>query len=412
MAQVYITLSEQEILQVLTGDRNEALKFLFERILNAIMKAESDEQLGAQAYERTENRQDYRNGTRERTLITRIGSLELEVPRHRKEPFHTMVLENYKRSESALIAAMVQMVVDGVSTRKVSKVVETLCGKSFSKSTVSALCKELDQEVNRFINSSLEHLDVPFLMVDATYFKARENHRIVSKAFMVALAIRHDGHREVVGFNVYDAEDKYSWEHFLDSLKKRGLKNVQMIISDAHKSIRRAVAKVYPAAAWQRCQVHLTRNILDSTPPKYTEGLKLELRKIFEAKTIEEARAIKDQVIADYEDVAEKAMQILDEGFEDAMTAMCLPEYIRIVLRTTNLIERLNRELKRRSDVIQVFPNPASILRLMGAVTMEYSEKQATVQRIFSETKLVSIRPEITVALEKTAVRQVSLMAA
>ena len=403
MAQINITLSQEEVLQVLTGDRNEALKFLMERILNSIMKAESEEQLGAPRYERTQERQDYRNGVRERKLNTRIGTLVLEVPRHRNEPFHTMVLENYKRSEASLIATMVQMVIAGVSTRKVAKVVETLCGTSFSKSTVSALCRELDGEIRQFMTSPLDGIDAPFLMIDATYFKAREDHRIVSKAFMVALAIKKDGLREVIGFNVYDAEDNYSWEHFLQSLKDRGLNTVKMVISDAHRSIRKAVANVYPKAAWQRCQVHLERNILDAAPSKYKEGLKLELRKLFTAKTLEEARKIKDEIVRDYEDVAEKAMQIL---------AMCLPEHIRIVLRTTNILERLNRELKRRSDVIQVFPNSASVLRLMGAVTMEYSEGQSTKQRIFAESKFEYLRGPMTIYLEKTAERQLGLLAA
>ena len=412
MAQVNITLSQEEVLQVLTGDRNEALKFLMERILNSIMKAESEEQLGAPRYERTEARQDYRNGVRERTLNTRIGTLVLEVPRHRNVPFHTMVLENYKRSEASLIATMVQMVIAGVSTRKVAKVVETLCGTSFSKSTVSALCRELDGEIRQFMTRPLDGIDAPFLMIDATYFKAREDHRIVSKAFMVALAIKKDGLREVIGFNVYDAEDNYSWEHFLQSLKDRGINTVKMVIYDAHRSIRKAVANVYPKAAWQRCQVHLERNILDAAPSKYKEGLKLELRKLFTAKTLEEAQKIKTEIVRDYEDVAEKAMQILEDGFEDSMTVMCLPEYIRIVLRTTNILERLNRELKRRSDVIQVFPNTASVLRLMGAVTMEYSEGQSTKQRIFAESKFEYLRGPMTIYLEKTAERQLGLLAA
>ena len=412
MAQVNITLSQEEVLQVLTGDRNEALKFLMERILNSIMKAESEEQLGAPRYERTQERQDYRNGVRERRLNTRIGTLVLEVPRHRNEPFHTMVLENYKRSEASLIATMVQMVIAGVSTRKVAKVVETLCGTSFSKSTVSALCRELDGEIRQFVTSPLDGIDAPFLMIDATYFKVREDHRIVSKAFMVALAIKKDGLREVIGFNVYDAEDNYSWEHFLQSLKDRGLNTVKLVISDAHKSIRKAVANVYPKVAWQRCQVHLERNILDAAPSKYKEGLKIELRKLFTAKTLEEARKIKNEIVRDYEDVAEKAMQILEDGFEDSMTVMCLPEYIRIVLRTTNILERLNRELKRRSDVIQVFPNSASVLRLMGAVTMEYSEGQSTKQRIFAESKFEYLKGPMTIYLEKTAERQLGLLAA
>ncbi|MBQ6014293.1 MAG: IS256 family transposase [Firmicutes bacterium] len=412
MAQVNITLSEEEIKRVLLGDRNESLRFLLEKVLNEVMKAESEEQIGAAKHERSEERSDYRNGTRERSLTTRIGTLLLEVPRHRNEPFHTMVFENYKRSEASLIATMVQMVISGVSTRKVSRVVETLCGKEFSKSTVSELCKRLDDDIKAFRTQPLDGLDAPFLMVDATYFKAREDHRIVSKAFMIALAIRSDGMREIVGFGVYDAEENYSWTEFLQSLKERGLNTVKMVISDAHRSIRKAIAKIYPQAAWQRCQVHLIRNILDEMPSKYREGIKTELRMMFTAKTLEEARKIKNEIVAEYESVAQRAMSILENGFEDSMTVMCLPEYIRIVLRTTNIVERLNRELKRRSDVIMVFPNAASVLRLMGAVTIEYSEAQSSKQRIFAEFKFQAIRLQVESYLEQAAKRQLNLLAA
>lgn len=412
MAQINITLSQDEVKQVLMGNHEESFRFLLERILNEIMKAESEEQLGAAKHERTDERQDYRNGTRERSLTTRIGTLTLEVPRHRNEPFHTMVFENYQRSEASLIATMVQMVVAGVSTRKVSRVVEELCGREFSKSTVSELCKRLDVDINAFRSQSLAGFDAPFVMLDATYFKAREDHRIVSKAFMVAKAIKSDGTREVIGFNVYDTEDNYSWNNFLESLKDRGLDSVQMFISDSHKSIRRAIARVYPNAAWQRCQVHFLRNILDEIPPKFRDGICTELRRMFTAKTVEEARKIKNEIVAEYESVAEKAMSVLENGFEDSMTVMCLPEYMRIVLRSTNVLERLNRELKRRSDVIMVFPNTASVLRLMGAVTMEYSETLGAKKRLFAESKFTAIRPAVSECLIRTARYQVSLLAA
>ena len=412
MAQVNITLNEEEVLQVITGDRNDAIKLLLERILNEIMRAESEEQLGAAMHERTSERKDYRNGTRERDFTTRVGTITLNVPRHRNEPFHTMVFENYSRSEACLIATMVQMVIAGVSTRKVSKVIETLCGKSYSKSMVSELCKRLDEDIQRFRQQSLDWIDAPFIMVDATYFKARENHRIVSKAFMVALAIKSDGHREVVNFDVYDAENDYCWKQFFEDMKKRGLQTTSIIISDAHKSIRKAVAEIYPETAWQRCQVHFARNILNETPPKYKEGLKTELREMFDAEDIQKARKKRDEIIDDYTSVAEKAMRILDEGFEDAMTIMRLPKHIRIALRSTNILERLNRELKRRSDVIQVFPNEASVLRLMGAVTIEYSEAQSVVQRIFSETKFAEIRKELDKELKQIALSQAAMLKA
>ena len=410
MAQVNITLSHEEVLQVLSGNRDEAFKLLVEKILNEIMLIESTEQLKASMHERTADRQDYRNGMRERILNTRIGSLTLEVPRHRNEPFHTMIFDNYQRSEASLIATMVQMVISGVSTRKVSKVVETLCGTSYSKSTVSELCKKLDSEVQAFKNRPLNMYDAPFLMVDATYFKVRENHRVVSKAFLVALAISSDGGREIVGIDVFDTEDNYSWQTFFKSLKARGLENVNMVISDAHQSILRAITKTYPEAAWQRCQVHFMRNILDETPSRFKEGLKTELRAMFNADSIEKARTVCDGIIRDYEPVADSAVAVLSKGFEDAMTVMQLPKWLRPKLRTSNWIERLNREFKRRSDVIQIFPNQESVLRLMGAVAIEYNDQLSVKSRVFAEKTFNKFRLEILPKLKDIASNQQSLL--
>ena len=410
MAQVNLTLTHEEVLQVLTGDRDAAMKFLLERILNEIMRAESEEQLGARLHERTEERQDYRNGTRERDLNTRIGTLTLNVPRHRNEPFHTMVFENYQRSEAALIATMVQMVVMGVSSRKVEKVVTTLCGTSFSKSTVSELCKRLDKDIDQFKNRPLDFHEAPFLMLDATYFKVREDHRIRSKAFLVALAFKPDGKREVVGFDVFDTEENYSWQTFLSGLKERGLTDVRMVISDAHAAIRPAVAKVYPEAAWQRCQVHFLRNILSITPNKYKEALAIELRRMFTASTTEKARKVKEEIVAEYEGVAEQATKTLEEGFEDSMTVNGLPKYLKEKIRTTNLLERLNRELKRRSNVIQVFPNPASVLRLMGAVTIEVNNTYMAGNRIYGDKTLDELRHTVFPALRRIAGDQLKLL--
>ena len=342
-------------------------------------------------HERSEKRTDYRNGTRERELLVRIGTLKLEVPRHRNQPFHTMIFENYQRSEAALIATMVQMVVMGVSTRKVGKLVETLCGTDFSKSTVSALCKTLDGKIDEFRNQPIK-ANYPFLMVDATYFKAREEHKIKSKAFLVAIGINEDGEREILGFNTYDAEENFSWEDFLQSLKKRGLTSVNMIISDAHKSIPYALKSVYPEAAWQRCQVHFIRNILDKVPKKYKEGLAFELREMFTAKTLEEAERKKESIIDDYTSVAPGAMEVLEKGFDDSMTVISLPDHMRKNLRSTNMLERLNREFKRRSDVIQIFPNADSITRLIGAVAIEYNAVFSCKQKLFSRKTFAKIQ--------------------
>ena len=229
MAQLNITLNQEEILQLLSNDKDQAFKKLFQETLNAFILAESDEQLGASRYERSDCRTDSRNGFRDRILKTRIGEIELHVPRHRNQPFHTMVFDNYSRSEQSLILAMAEMVVNGVATRKVTKVMETLCDTSFSKSTVSDACKTLDKSVNEFKNRKLD-TSYPFVLLDATYFKVRENHRIISKAMMVAIGTRYDGHREILGFGIYKNESKETWNEFFKPLKNRGLNEIKMFI--------------------------------------------------------------------------------------------------------------------------------------------------------------------------------------
>ena len=390
MAQINITLDQEEILQLLCDDRDEAFRQLLQNSLNSVLKAESAEQLKAAPYERSDDRTDSRNGTRQRKLATRIGSMTLEVPRHRNVPFRTMIFDNYSRSEAALIACLAEMVVNGVSTRKVAKVVETLCGETYTKSTVSELCKELDEKVEEFRNRPLEG-HYPFIEVDATYFKVREKHRFISKAFMIAYGVNEYGIREILGFDVCHSETKETWNTFLKSLKKRGLSGLLMITSDAHEGIIDAVTKQYPGVPWQRCQFHFLRNIVDKTPKKYQAGLRTELHEMFNSKTMEAARKKRDSIISDYRDDAEAAVECLDEGFEDAMTVMILPHGMRRFLRTSNHIERLNKELKRRSKALGVFPNDRSVIRLMGAVLMERNDELQLQRAIFDNKTYASL---------------------
>ena len=411
MAQLNITLNQDEILQLLSESREDAFKKLFQDSLNSILQAESTQQLKAEKYERSEERTDSRNGCRERQLTTRIGTLDLKVPRHRNVPFKTLIFDNYKRSEAALVTTMTEMVVNGVSTRKVANVVETLCGTTYSKSMVSEVCKELEQSVNEFRNRRLDK-PYPFVFVDATYFKTRENHRIVSKAFMVAVATNSEGKREIIGFDVYDNESNDTWFMFMESLKKRGLTGLKMITSDAHPGIIYAISKTFPSVAWQRCQTHFSRNIIDKTPKKYQKGLHSELLEMYNARTISEARKIRDRIINDYSDIAPSAMECLDDGFESIMTVMVLPENIRRFHRTSNHIERLNRELKRRSKVIGVFPNTESIIRLMGSVLIEMHEAFVTQKHNGYPKDIPAELESCTPKLQEIAVEQQKLLAA
>ncbi len=384
MAHLNITLNQEEILQLLSKDRDHAFRELLQNCLNSILMAESSAQLKAEPYERSEERTDSRNGVRERELTTRIGRITLTVPRHRNVPFKTMVFDNYCRSEAALISSMAEMVVNGVATRKVSKVMETLCGTSFSKSSVSEVCKELDKKVQEFRTRPLTGY-YPFLTVDSTYFKVRVNHRIISRAFMIAYGTNQFGHREILGFDVYNNESKPTWNAFFKSLKNRGLKGVLMITSDAHEGILDAVNNAFTDVPWQRCQFHFSKNISEKAPKKYQTGIRADLQSMWSCKTIEDARKKRDEIIADYKDVAESAMACLDEGFESAMTVMTVPKALRRYFRTLNHIERLNKELKRRSSVIGIFPNEESLLRLMGSVLLERDEVVTNGKALFSQ---------------------------
>ena len=384
MAQLNITLNQDEILQLLLVDREEAFRKLLQRTLNDILKVESQEQLQAAPYERSDSRLDSRNGLRDRELKTRIGRITLAVPRHRNVPFKTLIFDNYSRSEAALVTAMAEMVVNGVSTRKVSRVIESLCGTSVSKSSVSEIYKNLDKEVESFRNRPLEGR-YPFLTVDATYFKVRENNRVISKALMIAYGTNEQGHREILGFAAYRNESKDTWQDFLKSLKKRGLKGVIMITSDAHEGIIHAISEVFPTVPWQRCQFHFSKNVVDKTPKKYQTGIRAELQEMFACNTLKEARNKKNQIIQEYQDVAETAMSCLDEGFESVMTAMILPRGMQRFFRTSNAVERLNKELKRRSQVIGIFPNEESLIRLMGSVLIEQNSLSQSGKVIFKK---------------------------
>jgi len=411
MAQLNITLNQDEILQLLFDNRDDAFRTLLTESLNSILQAESTAQLGAEPYERSSTRSDSRNGSRTRDLKTRIGNITLAVPRHRNVPFHTLVFDNYSRSEAALVTTMAEMVVNGVSTRKVSVVMETLCGTNYSKTTVSEACKGLDKAVDAFKKRPLEN-NYEFLYVDATYFKVRGERRTGSKAMMVALALTDEGKREILGFEIYDNESKETWKLFLESLKERGLKDPKIITSDAHDGIIYAVSRIFPNTPWQRCQTHFSRNILFHTPSKYQKAVNSALLDMYHSNTIEEAREKRDCIIDEYAEVAPKAMECLDNGFDDAMTVMAVPEALRRYLRTSNHLERLNRELKRRSNVIGVFPNEGSLNRIIGSVLMELNDVYILEQKIPVSKKTINQLAECSSTLMMIAKEQQRLLAA
>lgn len=289
MAQLNITLDSDTVKGLFLGHAPDALVPLLETILNQVLEALATETIGAQKYERTEERKAYRNGSRERSLKTRIGTITLDVPRLRSGEFSHELFERYQRAEQALVLTMMEMVLQGVSTRKVTKITEELCGTSFSKSTVSQLCKGLDETVQAFRNRPLEKR-YPFVMVDAMYVKVRELGRVRSKALLIAMGVNEEGYREVLGFTLWDSETHLGWKTFFEDLKKRGIGQVDYVISDAHTGLVKALQEVFVEAAWQRCQVHFMRNIMEVCPSKVKPQLLEDLRDLWSSKDPELAR--------------------------------------------------------------------------------------------------------------------------
>jgi len=383
MAQLDITLDTELLHGLFTKDhRDDSFSKLLEAILNQVLIAQSTEQLGAGPYERCDERLAYRNGFRDRELTTRIGTLNLRIPRHRNGLFSTTMFERYQRSEQALVLAMIEMVINGVSTRKIENITEELCGKTFSKSMVSDLCKKLDPVVYAFQNRPLR-CEYPFLAVDAIYIKVREDHRVKSKSLLIATGVNNEGYREILGFYLCESESETSWDEFFTELIQRGLQTPRLVTSDNHKGLVNAIQKRFPGSSWQRCQTHFSRNLLDKTPKALQPQVKEDLRKVYEAVDMDSARRAKHDLLNKYSGKAGKAMDLLDEAFDDITAVLSLPLRYRKRLRTTNGIERLNQEIRRRERVIRIFPNEASALRLMGALLIEQDEKWATGRKYF-----------------------------
>ncbi|HCX73618.1 MAG TPA: IS256 family transposase, partial [Candidatus Cloacimonas sp.] len=364
MAQVQINLDSKLLHELFLKDgKDEAFSKLMEMILNQILSHEASEQLCAEPYERNEGRVGYRNGIRERGLQTRIGTLTLSVPRFRGIKFNTSLFKRYQRSEQALILTMIDMVVNGVSTRKIKSITEELCGTSFSKSTVSSLCKLLDPEVQKFRNRPLEK-HYPFLIVDAICTKVRKNGRIISMGILIVTGVNENGYREILGFNLADSESKASWDSLFKSLKYRGLQAVDLVVSDDHTGLVKSVQKNFQGTAWQRCQTHFSRNILAATPKPLQPEMKLWLHSLYNANNFEKANTNKEEMIDLFKETAPKAIKKLEQGFDDILAVLALPLKYRRRLRTTNSIERLNEEIRRRERVIRIFPKEASVIRL------------------------------------------------
>jgi transposase-like protein len=346
---------------------------LVEAVLNQILEAQVTEALGAARHERTDERVGYRNGYRPRTLYTRVGPVTLLVPQTRDGSFSTDIFKRYQRSEQAFVLALMEMGVQGVFPRKVAAITEELCGASFSKSTVSALCAGLDARVRAFNERHLEG-EYPFVVVDALFIKSRQEERVVSRAVLIVSGVRADGFREILGVRIGDSESFATWDETFRWLKGRGLKGVAFVVSDDHGGLREAVARHFQGASWQRCQVHLMRNILGQVSSRYRAEVAAAVKLVLQAPDLAEARRRLAEFAERFAKSAPKAVACLEAGFEEAMAVMALPEKYRRRLRTTNMQERLNEEIRRRERVIRIFPNDESALRLIGALLAEQNE--------------------------------------
>ena len=377
MTQVHFTLNSEEVQNIIERSVNDDVsKKILTTVFNQLMENQRTEYIQADAYERSKSRQSQRNGYYEREFTTRVGTLDLKVPRTRDGEFSPTVFERYQRNEQALLASMLEMYVSGVSTRKVSKIVEEFCGKSVSKSFVSSLTEQLDPMVHEWQNRSLSGRNYPYVMTDVLYLKVREDHRVLSKSCHIAIGITEDGEREVIGFMIQNEESEDTWSIFFEYLKERGLQGTELIISDAHKGLVTAIRKSFTNASWQRCQIHFLRNIFTTIPKKNSKPFREAVKAIFKFTDIDLARAAKNRIVDDYieQPKYKKACESLDSGFEDAFQYTVIGNgYTR--LKSTNLLERLNQEIRRREKIIRIFPNRASANRLIGTILMDVHEE-------------------------------------
>jgi putative transposase len=351
----------------------DVVRELFREVLQEVLEAEMTETLQAKPGERTAERLGLRSGYYSRTLITRVGKLELRVPQDREGRFSTQLFERYQRSEKALVSALAEMYVQGVSTRKVKAITEELCGHSFSASSISDINKTLDEQLAQFSSRRLDE-EYPYLILDARYERVRENGTIHKRAVLVAIGINWDGRRCVLGVDLANRESISSWKEFLLGLRRRGLSGVELVVTDDHAGLRAAIAEVLPEAAWQRCYVHFLRNCLDHLPRKGDDDCLRELRWIYERRNLGEARDDLAAWIAKWESRYAKLVSWVEENIEETLTFYRLPAQHHKHLKSTNMLERLNEELKRRTHVVRIFPNAASCLRLVRALAVETHE--------------------------------------
>lgn len=374
MADYDIKLKQNDLVALLT--ENDAMTNLVESVVNQVLEAQMTEHLGAERYEHaTENRTGYRNGYRLRHLYTRVGPLRLRVPQTRDGSFNTDIFKRYQRHEQAFVLGLMEMYLQGVSTRKVTHITEELCGTSFSKSTVSELCTQLDARLEAWRHRPLNDKRYPFLLVDALVVDIRRDEAIRSSGVLIVYGVNESGQREPLDLLVADSENEASWDELFQRLKDRGLHGVDLVVSDNHTGLVTALKRKFQGAQWQRCQTHFIRNVLGHTARHLRKEVAEHLKLIFTAETKAVAEKLAKEFIVAFETKAAKAVDCFEAGYPQALTVLSFPQRYRRRLRTTNLPERMNEEIRRRQRVIRIFPNEESALRLIGCLLADQYEK-------------------------------------
>ncbi len=369
------TLSE--ITEILSNEGMDGLNTAISILVNEAMQIERSRHLKAEPYERSNDRQDYANGFKDKKLKTRVGALDLKIPQVRSSNFYPSFLEKGLRSERALTLSMAEMYVNGVSTRKVQNIMEQLCGFNVSSSDVSRAAKLLDDELGNWRKRPLGVYK--YLFLDARYEKIRYEGRVIDCAILIAIGIGEDGKRDILGVSAKLSEQEVHWRDFLQDLQSRGLHGIELIISDAHSGLKAAKKAIFPSVSWQRCQFHLQQNAQSYVPKKsLKKQVAFDIRSIFNAPNIDEAERLLKLMSQKYEKDAPKLSEWMVDNLPEGFTVFTFPTNHWRKIRTSNLVERLNREIKRRTRVVGIFPNVASCERLISAVLLETSEEWQT----------------------------------
>jgi transposase-like protein len=385
-----ITLDFEEMqLALADSNLNNFTKYALQVILEKYMLEEREAFCNAGQHERSEARTDYANGFYERTLLTSTGKLELKVPRTRSGKFATDAFAKYERQDQALMLAMMEMYVNGVSTRHVTRIIESLCGESVSKSLVSTCTQRLDVELSHWRHRDLSESHFDYLYADAMYVKVREDKTVKSKAVHIILGVNDSKRREIIGLYVSDGESSQSWGDCFRDLKSRGINTPRLVISDAHEGLKNAIQTTMTGARWQRCVVHFLRNMVDHMPRNSHQEARELLKSIFSISDLESAETYRDTFLSlDIKDKwYSKVCKQLEAGFDDATQFFTEKTCYHINLRTTNVLERLNKEVRRRERVVSIFPNEDSLIRLVSAVLMDYEETMDTGNRTYLKEK-------------------------